>query len=94
MDKLIQIDGEDMCWCNNHKKYFSCSEFTRNNRNKHGYQNQCKVCLAKNRAGVRGDDYIENETDMMKAHILLQRLGYNIESETPIHQQFKEKFNL
>jgi len=94
IERKIVKDDIEHCWCVTQRNYFPCSNFFQSDVNDHGYHNSCKVCVTKNKVGERGDLWVENARDLILAHELLERMGYNTKSTIPIHLQFKNKFKL
>ena len=94
IERKIFIDDIEHCWCLSEHEYFPCSQFFLSDKNEHGYHNSCKRCVSKNKVGERSEFYQENQNDLVIAHQLLERMGYNTKSKIPIHLQFKHKFKL
>jgi hypothetical protein len=94
VERKILIEGVEHCWCVTQSQYFPCSKFFKSEVNPHGYHNSCKRCVTKNKVGERGEFWEENPRDLIVAHELLERMGYNTKSKIPIHLQFKHKFKL
>lgn len=90
IQKVIDVDGEDHCWCAREKVYHPCSGF-RKRTIVDEYQPYCVECI---NLTSKGAPPIPGEDELRRSHELLSRIGYNPKSEESIHQQFKIKHNL
>lgn len=90
-DRLVVVDGEQMCWCAREQKYHPCIEFSINKKSWTGFNYTCKNCVQEKLTSVQ---ISPNEDGYDEAIGVLKRLGYDLNSEIPVHQQFKMKHNL
>jgi len=91
--RLIVIDDIDHCWCSKHQEYFPCTEFNTQKNSSNGYQSCCKVCNKKYQAEQIPVDDIEDFI-IRQSKIMLSNLGYDVESEVPVSEQFRKKHGL
>ena len=90
-------DGVEFCWCSGHKEYLPCEGFGANSRNKSGKHNYCKECVRMNDRKQKGEpipfgtvnQFVENQKNN-----ILKNLGYDLEGDVSIHQQFLKKHKL
>ena len=73
-------------WCNAEETFKPEYEFDRYQNIKTIYFKNCKECGGVNSLRMRNEKEISLE--------LLKSLGYDVESDTPIHVQFNKKHNL
>ncbi len=93
-DRHIKVDGKDLCWCTNHQGYFPCDQFYLRPKTGTGYDYNCMDCTKKkayeSREKRKPDNTIDERTAAMN---LLRNLGYDTDSEIPIHKQFEQKLH-
>lgn len=88
IERLIVRDGINFCWCSYEKMYKPCNDFSPR-PGQHGFQYYCKDCAA----AIKRDE-LEPEASIyvrQGADLLLSRIGYELNSELTIHQQFLKK---
>lgn len=91
IDRVVVQNEVKMCWCSYEHQYKPCDEFSPR-KEQHGYQYYCKDCAA---AIKRGDLIPESPIYMKEAsNELLEKIGYKINSEITIHQQFLQKHKI
>lgn len=59
-----------------------------------GRGNMCKDCYNQKKRDQRFDNRAVSKEDRQMVHDILTRLGYNLNSDIPVHQQFLIKHNL
>lgn len=91
VDRLIVVDGVDMCWCSREKEYQPCANFIKNKKSSTGYQYLCKDCLY---ISSTLEDMTEEDFGYQEVKVLLTRLGYDVDGEETVHQQFMKKYKL
>lgn len=89
--KIIYVDDEEMVWCSHEKQYVSSFEFETNDKG--NYKQFCINCSEKIYEG-RNMNYAmgakeRNEYVEAEAKKMLENLGYDYQSNIPIHEQFK-----
>ena len=87
--RLIETEEGPMAWCNIEKKYRSAADFQKNKRSPTGLDYRCRYCNAKR---MKNPEY--SEVDIEHSLKILSLLGYDINSEESINQQFIKKHNL
>ena len=94
IERAIYQDGIKMCWCSYEGLYKPCSDFSPRpfQPGQHEYQYYCKKCAADIKRGDLKPNVSDNTIE--GAHQLLESIGYKINSELTVHQQFlKKHFN-
>jgi len=94
IEKYYIDNGTPMCHCTHEKVYKPCEEFHHSKNSPYGYQHFCKVCAKKFGQKYRSTDAYENPKDLEIARELLQLIGYDINGDVSISDQFKTKYNL
>lgn len=91
IERIIWEDDVQKCYCSKEEIYRPCSEFTVTKDN-HGFTYYCRDCLAK----MKLPDYEPEIPIYVRkgADELLQKIGYEINSDIPVHQQFLIKHQL
>ena len=84
-------DGVELCFCSQHDQFHPCDEFQRS-KAAHGYQYNCRV-ITKLHGENRGIEFSKNQ-ERIQAIEILKLLGYDTESEIPVHKQFEKKHDL
>lgn len=90
-ERLMIIDGIQMCWCAREKEYKPCTNFVKNKKTSTGFQYVCKDCLyiSPGLGSMSEDDFGYQEVvDILTA------LGYDLNGEEPVYKQFLKKHNL
>jgi hypothetical protein len=59
-----------------------------------GRGNMCKDCYNQKKRDQRFDNRAVSKEDKQTVHDILTRLGYNLNSDIPVYQQFLIKHNL
>ena len=93
-DKVIRYkieNGVPHCFCSKHEEFHPCDEFQRS-KGGHGYQYNCRE-IVKLHNGPRSND-LARKNEKEQAMEMLTLLGYDTNSEIPIHQQFQIKHQL
>lgn len=94
IERSIHQDGVEMCWCSYEQDYKPCDEFSARpfKEGEHRYQYYCRKCHA---AIKRGElKPTASVYTIQSANELLEKIGYKIDSELTVHQQFlKKHFN-
>lgn len=91
IQRIISENDIQKCWCVKEQLYKPCIEFNTSS-NTHGYQYHCKECAYKLEQGIIEPlipEYVREGAD-----ILLKGMGYNLESEIPIYEQFLKKHSI
>lgn len=95
-NKIIYLDDEEHVWCSHEQEYVIYSEFETNQFGE--YRQFCMKCADKiysqrnmnyTHGAQERAQYIEEQ-----AKIMLTNLGYDVNSEFSIHEQFLIKHNL
>ena len=87
--RLENRDGVNWCFCSGHSDWHPCDEFYLG-KHGHGYQYHCKPYLNK----IQHFGVAPKENDLVIAREMLSRMGYDINSDKTIHQQFLNKHDL
>jgi hypothetical protein len=95
-DRIIYIDDEEYVWCSMEQDFVIHSKFQMNDVGE--YKMFCSDCSSKTYE-ERHQRYIggskkRRDLDIEECKMLLKTLGYDIDSEFTIHQQFLIKHNL
>jgi hypothetical protein len=94
VEKYYVDNGTPMCRCTHEKIYKPCEEFHHSKNSPYGYQHFCKECAKKFGQKHRSTDAYENPKDLEIAREILQLIGYDINGDVSISDQFKTKYNL
>ena len=95
-NKIIYVDDEEYVWCSYEKEYLLYSEFETNDKGE--YKQFCIKCSEEiyssrnmnySMGAQERNQYVEEQSKLM-----LTRLGYDVNSEFSIHEQFLIKHNL
>jgi hypothetical protein len=93
INRIVIEDNIQKCFCSIEKIYKPCVEFSPRRENGIlGYQYYCRKCCSKLSSGeleTRVPIYVREG-----ANELLTKIGYEIDSNLSVYQQFKEKHNL
>jgi hypothetical protein len=89
---LILEDGVEKCFCHYCEIYHNCTEHFRTTKNKHGYSTRCKD-TSKNYY-TQPSEFTRQEIVKRECHIILQKLGYDLNSTIPVYEQFLIKHDL
>lgn len=78
-----------LCYCSNEQIYKPCSQFNPRNQD-HGFQYYCKECIA----FTKSREYKPRHPPSvyLASQELLQKLGYVLNSDISVHQQFLNKY--
>lgn len=88
------IDGVELCFCSAHYDFLPCENFSKNKTYHHGFHYRCFEC---ENLGIKSKwepNIKKEESEKKTVQELLQHLGYDTLSNTPIYQQFLNKHNL
>jgi hypothetical protein len=92
--RLIKQGDTLLCWCVSHKEYLPCDQFYIRDRTSTGYDYNCSTCIKeqskKNRAKK---NTIPKVSERELSNNLLTRLGYDLESDLTVHEQFIQKYH-
>jgi hypothetical protein len=91
--KLIYIDDQEWVWCKNEQEYKPASEFEFNQGTRHGYHFHCRECWSEIRRNCDTQES-RRRNDRNGADRVLTRLGYDIMSDVPVHEQFLSRHGL
>lgn len=93
--KVIHTANGVLVWCTKGNQYKPAEEFYTWKSHSSGYSSSCKKCtLDYNRKmdrEFRGKDNYETKEEYVD--FILTKLGYDVESEIPIYEQFNRKHN-
>lgn len=95
-NRIIYIDDEEYVWCSLEKDFVINTKF---DRNEYGvYKMFCMECSTKTYQD-RHKSYVEGsikrkELDIEESKIILKNLGYNLNSEYTVYEQFLIKHKL
>lgn len=93
-DRLIKVEGVNLCWCKNHGGYLPCDKFYIRPRTGTGYDYNCADCTKiKSYESRRKNNPVNTEDERTIAHKILRNLGYDPDSDIPVHKQFEQKLN-
>jgi hypothetical protein len=87
--RLIETEEGPMAWCNIEKTYRSTADFQNNKRSPTGFDYRCRYC---NSQRMKNPKYSEVEVE--NSLKILSMLGYDVNSEESINEQFIKKHNL
>ena len=91
---FINDEGVEMCFCSKERTYHPCSRFGRNKHSSTLFQYKCKACIKEERLNKRDDDpYRGPQSEILKSKHLLRLMGYDPDSEIPVHIQHQERVN-
>jgi hypothetical protein len=94
--KVIYIDDEEYVWCSKEQDYVIHTEFDFNKKGE--YKLFCEKCaeivynervINYSQGAQDRNDYVEQQSKLM-----LQNIGYDLNSELSIHEQFLIKHKL
>jgi hypothetical protein len=94
--KIIYIDDEEYVWCSKEQDYVIHTEFDFNKKGE--YKLFCEKCaeivydervINYSQGAQDRNDYVEQQSKLM-----LQNIGYDLNSELSIHEQFLIKHKL
>jgi hypothetical protein len=92
--RLIKRDGELFCWCVKHNDYFPCEDFYKRDRTSTGYDYNCMTCIKEQAKKSREKHRaIPKENEKQISDHILTRLGYDTQSDVPVHEQFLKKYH-
>lgn len=91
IDRVVFHNGVKMCWCSYEHQYKPCDEFSPR-KEQHGYQYYCRTCAAE----ISKNGLVPNIPIYVRegANELLERIGYDLDSNLTIHQQFLQKHKI
>jgi len=85
------VDGDVTLYlCSKHDEYFTRDYFTTDNRNKTGISQMCRECQRLKR--LEHKDPIIDPTGI--SDTILKNMGYILDGELSVHEQFLIKHNL
>jgi len=91
----ISADNEFLLWCRGCEEYLPIADFALNN-SEFGYATKCLNCSHTQRPRTiyinTNEKKLSNER--IAANQVLEKLGYDLQSEETIHQQFLRRHNL
>jgi len=92
-ERLILRDGEEFCWCTSHQEYLPCEGFYIREKTGTGFDYKCKQCLKDLQKQNRAKTAIPKINEREIANDILTRLGYDLNSDIPVHEQLMKKYN-
>lgn len=94
MEKSVYriVDDIEFCYCVKCKEYHDCTEFGYDTRTPHGYSKTCEKMM-KERLGFKSH-FSQSQFNRKSADEILTKLGYNLKSTIPVHEQFLIKHDL
>lgn len=91
----ISEDNEFLLWCRGCEEYLPIEDFALNT-SEFGYATKCFTCSEKPKVRTiyvnTNEKKLSNER--IAANQVLEKLGYDLQSEETIHQQFLRRHNL
>lgn len=91
MDTVKFEDGIDKCWCRRCEVWHDCTQHYINRKSKTGYS---YICKAKTKNYYKEPEVKAEVIVKMESERILKKLGYNLESSIPVHEQFLIKHDL
>jgi hypothetical protein len=91
MQKIKFIDGERYLMCASHLDYSHENDFHTHRANITGKQYRCITCERKNIPSQSEYGIKKQNKELKETMVFLEKLGYDINSEIPIHEQFKQR---
>lgn len=93
-DRMIRVEGVNLCWCKMHGGYLPCDKFYLRPRTGTGYDYNCSECTKTKAYESRNKNKPDNTIDERTAAMnLLRSIGYDPDSDIPVHEQFQKKIN-
>lgn len=95
MKRVKKLDEDTLLfWCRGCEDYLPFEEF-RQNGSEFGYSTKCFTCEAKRKeAPYRNTNPARLSKEKIISNEILIKLGYDLESELSVHEQFLKKHNL
>ena len=92
IQRIQNINGVQSCWCTREQLFKPCVEFFPR-RTQHGFQYYCRECYAITQQ--KGYKPIPKDGIRKGCEEMLTLMGYDVNNELTIHQQFLQKhFNV
>jgi hypothetical protein len=93
-ERMIKQEGVSLCWCAMHKEYLPCDQFYIRERTGTGYDYNCMTCIKEQAKRSREKNRsIPKENEKQISDHILTRLGYDTQSDIPVHEQFLKKYH-
>jgi hypothetical protein len=96
INKVVYLNDEEMVWCSKEKEYIPAVEFE---LDKNGQFKmwciKCSVAMVDEQRQLYIDSAkTRKDFDIKQSKILLRNIGYDLNSEFSVHEQFLIKHNL
>jgi hypothetical protein len=89
--RKIETDNGVELWCPQCEEYLPEDYFYHNASTKYGRSSHCKQCCIRRQKERRAEDVGPQMSDREIVNIWLTKMGYDVNGEKSIHQQFLEK---
>ena len=89
-DRYLEEDGVTKHICSDCREYKTLDNFGKNSYTRNGLQYQCRQCISLRNKGEKPPPVSDKELSDM----VLSSMGYDTNSNVPIHVQFQKKHNL
>lgn len=94
---IYDDDDNELVWCSQHQDYLIHTEFDLSEKTDTGYMTICKGCRILHQEKYKDSGKVRKDIEMELSNLLLKNIGYEINGEFTIHEQFlikhQEKIN-
>ena len=88
------MDGREWCYCSSHDGWLPCSEFGKVKKYTTGYNYRCKECALSKIPSKYNPRKTQTFNEENSVREILKIIGYNPDSQIPVHEQFLIKHDL